>query len=42
MGEKRASHIARQINEGMMGVRDEDYDELGQIDMMKLERRQKS
>ena len=35
----RKSHVIRQINEGVMGVRNEDYDEKGELDEEKLHQR---
>ena len=36
----RKSHIVRQIEEGMLGVRNEDYDSNGNLQLDKLENRQ--
>jgi hypothetical protein len=36
----RKSHIVRQIEEGMLGVRNEDYDSNGNLQLDKLEDRQ--
>jgi hypothetical protein len=35
----RKSHIVRQIEEGMLGVRNEDYDSQGNLNLDKLENR---
>jgi len=35
----RKSHLVRQIEEGMLGVRNEDYDSMGNLNLDKMEDR---